>query len=221
MVPMQLRMGMLRVKPVESMSIVFRRCALAEQTFLDLIDEIVQFEGEYQRLTLDGVYLNRAVSQALFGMLKSAKCFRSLEVLELNGFDFRRLGVEAFAGLFGDILKQHRFLHRIAFGDVRRPMPIPLSLLSTTALLVEVVLTGLDMSEQFECIVRPANVRLLNLSRCHFTWTSLRSLFDSLARSKSPLSLVLQDLCMPAHHLLAFLENLRSTPQMSYVQELD
>jgi hypothetical protein len=170
---------------------------------------------------LDGLYLNRAVSQALFGMLKSAKCFRSLEVFELNGFDFRRLGVEAFAGLFGDVLQQHRFLHRIAFSDLRRPMPILLSLFSTTAFLAEVLLTGLDMSEQSECFVLPANARLLNLSRCHFTWTSLTSLFGNLSRSKSPLTLVLQDLRMPAHHLLTFMENLPSIPQMCCIQELD
>jgi hypothetical protein len=217
--PCQLRMGAL--KPDGPLSFVFVRCPFSEGLFGRLVDELGSFAGEYQRLTLGGLKMTARMLRDLVEALRRGRCFRALEVLELDGIDVRMVDVARVAKRLGELMKTARFLVRFAVADWPDPVPMQLAPFMCATQLAELALTKLDMGHPLADFDVPPNLRLLNLSQCNFTWASLNSLFRHLARVKTPLTLVMQDLAVPEVHWTAFMQNILQLPRLSCVQELD
>jgi hypothetical protein len=219
LIPAQLRMEKLSAE--RAISFVFLKCPLSEGDFIRLIEELAKFEGEYQRLTIDGISLTAEMLKQLFRELNNARTFRSLEVLELDRIDSHAIPPERVVKRVGGLMRHSRFLNRISLAQWAVPMSFQLPIFMTTNVLAELVLTKHDMSHTFSPCEIPPNVRVINLSQCHFTMASLREFLEVVSRAHTPLTLTLQDIVMPDAHWHTLFGLLPSFPRLASVQELD
>jgi hypothetical protein len=221
LVPPQLRWGNLRVKPTESFCLVFRKCSFSEDIFVQLIDELSRFEGEYQRIAFNGLDLTPAMCSRLFDAITTAPPFRTLEVIELDELDTRVLELDTIQYRIFGLMKSHRFLHRLSLADWRTPISVPLSLFLSASVLRDISLCGQDMSRVFGFFALPKSLRLLDLSRCHFSQFSLWNFLENLARHKVGLTVNLSDLFMSDLQWCEFYCGLGAVPKIGCLQELD
>jgi hypothetical protein len=128
-VPAQLRMS--KVKSTVALSLIFSKCRIQSSVFNVLIDELMSFEGEYQRFTFQNLQMTRETCESLFGALENGRPFRTLESIELDYLELKQpihdlipLIVKGIGRALGHI----RFLQKLSFARWSIPVWIPLQL---------------------------------------------------------------------------------------------
>jgi hypothetical protein len=220
-VPSQLRMETLKISSSDPISLTFRNCSFGRAVFIKLVDELSQFKGEYRKLVFHGLQLSAKMLKHLLNVIRHGRCFRALQTLAFDGFYCRAIFKEKIHKNFREVMKRLHFLKRISISNWPSPVNFNLSIFQYTDLLSELVLRKQDMGYIFDSFYLPPRVHLLDFSGCHFTFSSLMSLFECLAGRESRLSLILQDLVVPEAHWLSFFDLLPSLPTLSCLSELD
>jgi hypothetical protein len=197
MVPAQLRMRKIRLSPPDAVSFVFENCRLSDDCFSDLMQELCEYEWDYQRFTVRRTTMSPAKYASLFAGLKKGRPFRSLEVLELECFDGRKISQSVVAASVHEILMNCRFIQRFSLGRWSIPLHLDLQPFFMTPIMSQLMLQGLDMSKRFPTFEFPPLLTLLNFSGCCFSIPSLGTLFGNLSKTQHSLSLIMQDLVVP------------------------
>jgi hypothetical protein len=192
LVPSQLRLQ--KVRFPEPLSFVFQKCNLDSTVFADLLRELANFTGEYQRITFNQFRMTVDGMSEFVAQVGGARCFRTLEVLELENLQVKGLANEFVEGQVKRLLEHCRFLQRLSLSRWTSPLPLTMRLFSSMNILTELSLQLHDMSDPFPDINFPPYIRSVNFSGCLFTFESLKSLFDILARHNKTITLIMQDL---------------------------
>jgi hypothetical protein len=220
LVPAQLRLQ--KVQCNEPISFIFSKCKLKDDVMDDLIEQLSQFNGEYQRFTFANCTLGAAQMQAMLTMLSTVRSFQCLEVLELDGLPTKLLkGSKIEAGIDA-ILLHCRFLHRISLSNWG-PVGLRFAIGSflDNCQLTELHLEKHDLRQGFQGFELPGTIRLLNFSRSAFTTKALDSLFMMVGNSVRTVSLILQELVMQKEEMQSFFGTDRHSRGLSTVHELD
>jgi hypothetical protein len=110
-VPSQLRMQKLAGK--HPYNFIIMNCSFTAPVFSALMQQLSLYGGEYQRFTLRGLEFGPRHLESLFLALESARPFRTLEILELDGLRIQAPS-EASRERVRDVLEHCRFLTRVS-----------------------------------------------------------------------------------------------------------
>ena len=222
LVPPQLRMETVtKVRQNFPVSFLFKRCSFDEPTMLTLFRELGKYKGDYQRLSFNTVPLTPRTVKALFKEVRTQKCFSTLEVMELDNIVSKSVSQEKVEKGIVGVMKHCRFLTLVSLSMWSESMNTKFNSFVDTNYLAEIHLMKQDMSQTLSHVVLPPSVHLINLSQCHFTFVSMQSLFEILAKCRNALTLVLADLDMPAAHWESLFDAFPSLPQLQCLYELD
>jgi hypothetical protein len=218
LIPAQLRMDKLKI--ADPVSFTFLDCHLSESVFASLVDQLTKFMGPFQRLSIKAMQFTAQMLKQLFKAFKR-KCFRGLEMLELEGIDAKQIAGDRILRHIVSALRSCRFLSKLTISSWVPRLALQFSAFSRCYILNELVLSNIDMAQPIIAFTVPPNLHFIDVSRSHFTIASLQSFLKILARVTSPLSLNLADLVLPEAHWKSFFDALPALPTMNSVRELD
>jgi hypothetical protein len=218
LVPAQLRLE--KIKGILPLSLTFNDCPFSENLMISLIDEVCTFKGNLRQFVMSNIQLSAVLMKHFFKSLRN-KCWRKVEILELNKVDYGSIPSDRVMRRWTNCLERCRFLQRFSISSWSPGMHLHMNTFAGSSLLSELILCDLDMAQPFLPFVLPRGLSLLDVSRSHFTAASLQSFFKILASARSPLSLILQDLVLPEAHWRALFKALAALDRMATVVELD
>lgn len=207
LVPQQFRLEGLKNKA--PFTFIFRSCSFTEPVFDHLLGEFQKFPGEVQRLAFNQVSLTPNNLINLLKCISTARCMRTLEILELDQIESNSLVKNAVDKGIQSSIEHCRFLQTISFSAWTSPMNIELTNFDNCQMLTELILSKQDMTSMFnEDISFPPLVHYIDFSKSQFTIQSIQSFFKVLAKSTSPISLNMADISLPDPHWRQFLDSL-------------
>jgi hypothetical protein len=221
LIPQQLRFDGLKFPPNESLSLVFSRVILPEQTFQDLMQCLAKFAGEYQRLSFNGMRMTNQVCKLLFGGLKKMRCCRTLEMFELDSLVADSCPTDRICRRITGLLRRCRFLTSISLSHPAQAMTLQLRCFANGNMLTELSLCKQDLSQALMNADFPPRLQLLTFAESSFTFGSLQSLFQLLSKPREPLSLILRDISIPNLHWPSFFDGLDGFPPILCLNSLD
>jgi hypothetical protein len=211
----------MKIQPGHSLTFIFSRVNVSERVWKDLMASLGKYSGEYQRLAFNGVQMTNPISKTLFSSLKHMRCYRALEIFELDQIDARNCPTDRICKAVSGLLKHCRFISSLSLSNALQPLALQLQCFGNGDALTELVVVKQDLTQAFINVDFPARLYLLDFSRSTFTFGALQSLLQILTRPRKPISLVLSDISMPDPHWPSLYEALDTFPRVQCLSSID
>ena len=220
-VPEQLRMDKIEAKNREAVSIALTNCRFSADECTALITEIAKYDGEFQKLVLSGMDMNDALVKNIFRVVKRARGFRTLEILELDGIESMKISREQMTKYLSSLLMHCRFLRKVSMSRWSTPIVFDLNILGNKNVLGEISLVGQNLSAISNRLLVGSNLYLMDLSGALFSGQSLVSLLEAIAQLVNPISLVLRRIVLSPGDWLYFYGEVPKLRRSNKLKELD
>ncbi|KAH0793948.1 hypothetical protein GPJ56_002160 [Histomonas meleagridis] len=219
-IPQQLRLNSLPSN--YSITFIFTHCSIPVTIVTTLINELNKFKGDYQRISFNSIQFTQDSLNLLFESLLFHRCYRTIEMLELDNIDSKDLYNDNIIQNIISIFKHCRFLQDISLSNWTNPLSIGFDLFSGCSTLTNIVLAKQNLTRPFsETFKFPPQIYLLDFTECSFTYLSIQSLFKNLSTFHSPLCLILSQISLPEAHWSSFFDSLKTLPSITCLKELD
>jgi hypothetical protein len=221
LIPAQLELSKFILKGATPVALIFSGCVFSDDIFCKLLDQIAKLRGPLHRLTFSGGIFNARTWEHFVNVIDTGKCFRTLEVLEIDQIDAQGISTKAYTEGVATIVRRARCLRRFTLARFTPQISIPLWEFRTTNLLHEINLRGQDFSEPPAPFAVPELLHLLNFRECRFTAGALITLLENIAQAETPITLHLPDIRLTDEGWDKTFQKLPTTPRISALKELD
>lgn len=203
------------------LNFIFINCNFNEGLFEELFEKISLFNVEFQRITFKSMNFNKRECTFLFDKLINSRCFRTIEMFELDDIYFSDDCEESFTSGITAFLVHFRFNQILSINNWCSKFSPSIIKDVFTSSLKELNLIGNDISELFKNYRDlHSQIRIFNFSKCSFSISTLKSLFKVLSRHPLPISLFLSDIKIKEDWITLFKE-MKNFPSLNNLLELD
>jgi hypothetical protein len=221
LVPHQLKFGKCVVHGKSPVSLIFKDCVLSEDVFCNLIDEISKLQADLQRLTFNGINLNKRTWKHFVRAFGIGNCFRCIEVLELDQIEVSGITLKMITKGVNRIVQRARCIRRFTLARFTPKISVQLWPFMNNNFLHEILLRGQDFSEPFSPFVVPHHVHSFSFRECRFTSSSFASILQILSEVNTPITLEFTDLKMSERGWGILFQELPELPKIPRLKELD
>lgn len=217
-IPEQLRFNRILNRTI---SIGFTKCKFTTTVWTRIINQFESLESSILRFSIQGCELTQEQFELIVDALCRCRCFRTLEMLEIDSIKFDGHWKPNVPNKSTAVLQSSRFLAVYSISNWEKPSSFSIPLFTDSSMLSEICLRGQDMSQQVDAFTLPPNIRTLDLAKCHFTFQSLRAFFTALSTCNRRINLSLANLNVPFSHWDTLFDQINTVPRSRCLYELD
>ena len=213
------------IKKPSALSWTFVNVNLLFQQTIELFTQFTDYHGDIQMFSIYKMKFNPEVAKHLSAILSTSFCFRTLEILEINGLE---VFVEDSLNIYNNIILTVPYLKSIQIlkmtgwnHQIFYSFPFRDSLFLHTNSLKHFAVNSLDFRYLSKQIIFPQSLKIIEFNSCLFNSTSIRFVLQSLSKLSYPLILSLKSMQIKKNELEYYITSSKEITIFKNIVELD